>query len=285
MNVIAKILIFLHQFCGCFGMSIDSGHMSNDVSNSEGLSVISTTQSPVVKAMNFLNSADFTMKFSMTEMCQMMHEYSELKKIGKLSGKSDCMRTKLRIEGSENRVECNENPQAENSIMTVENRPKILAIGFADSLCDVPRFNKTIYSQFYRTLEIIMRIVKPEHVPCMEYKLHELKPDSPLIKDYDSSEDFLVQLKCHVFFDTFQSRVIKTLIKQDEAIFEKLNISGCVKINMTEHETMRAYELGIVAMETPEYEVMNEIKSTNFEFKQMFISTMLDCYLNNIYGN
>ena len=256
--------------------------MTND---SEGMSVVSTTQSPVGKVMNFINSVNFTVKTSMTEMCQLMHEYSGIKKIGKFSEKSECMRTKLRIKGFENRVECNENPQAEHSIMMAENKPKILAFGFADILCDTLMFNKTIDAQFDRTLELFKRIVKPEHVPCMEYKLYGLKTESPLIKDYNSSNDLSIILFCQVFFDTFQSRVIDTLVKQDMTIFDKLNISGCMKINMMDHETKRANELGIIAMEMPEDQVMDKIKAENFKFKQMFISSMLDCFLNNMYGN
>ena len=290
MKIFTKILILIlsHQLSASYGFSVSSEHMSDDNSNSEVMTVVSTTQSPVGKALSFINSANFSVKTSMTEMCQLMHEYSGMKKMEKFFDKAECMRKKLRIEESENRVECNENPQPENSMMMPENKPKVLAFGFADILCDMTMFNKTIDAQFDRTLNLFKRIVKPEHVSCMEYKLHGLKPDSPLVRDFDSSEELSVILFCQAFFDTFQSRVIDTLVKQDTAIFDKLGISMCmkmnVKINMKEHEMKRAYEIGIMAMEMQEDEVMDEMRAANFEFKQMFISSMLECYLNNMYG-
>lgn len=275
------ILIFSHQLSTSYGLSIS---MSDDHSNSESVTIITTTQSPLNKVLSFINSTNFAVKSSMTEMCQFMHEYTGMKKMEKFSEKSECMRKKLRIEESENRVECNENPLPENSLIIPENKPKLLAFGFADMLCDMTMFNKTIDAQFDRTLTIFKRIVKPEQVQCMEYKLHGLKPDSPLVKDYDSSEDLSVILLCQVFFDTFQTRVVDTLIKQDTAIFDKLGISKCMKMDMKSHETKRAYELGIMAMKEQEDEVMDMMKTANYEFKQMFISSMMECYMSKMYG-
>ncbi|KAL7015236.1 hypothetical protein ACKWTF_016355 [Chironomus riparius] len=290
MEFFTKILILIlsHQLIVSSGFSVSNEQMSNEHSSSEGMSAVTTTQSPIGKALNFINSANFSVKTSMTEMCQLMHEYVGRKKMEKFSEKSECMRQKLRIAESENRVECNENPQPENSMMMPENKPKVLAFGFADILCDMTLFNKTIDAQFDRTLNLFKRIVKTEQVPCMKYKLNGLKSDSPLVRDLESSEELSVILLCQAFFDTFQSRVIDTLVKQDTAIFDKLGINMCMKmnmkLNMKEHETKRAYELGIMAREMQEDEVMDQMRAANFDFKRTFISGMLECYLNNMYG-
>ena len=90
---------------------------------------------------------------------------------------------------------------------------------------------------------------------------------------------------CQFFYNTFQSKFIDKVIKLELALLTQLNISGCIKINMTENETKRAYELGIVALKTPEDDVSDEIKAADYKFKQMFSQNMFDCYLKFFYGN
>jgi len=68
-------------------------------------------------------------------------------------------------------------------------------------------------------------------------------------------------------------------------IFDKFSISGCMMTNMMDHETKRAYERGLIAMEIQADDVVDGTKAKKFDFNQIFNSSMLDCILNNLYRN
>jgi len=195
------------------------------------------------------------------------------------------MRRKLGIKGCVNKFDCGRNPKPENSIFDIKNFPTNKAISFSEDLCDISWIVNSSYVQFKKIMEILRHILKPEQFPCLQYKLHELKPDSPLVMNYNSSTNILVLNSCRDFLEKLESKFINTIVKVDLTIFEEFNISGCMKINMMEHETIKVYELGIIAMRSPSDEILADIKSKFFEFNQSLRENILNCYLKYFYGN
>lgn len=256
------------------------------VSQSLGLLINDGSANSVSKAVlptSTINSQISTNKS--IKMCQFLQEYLEIQEIEAPSEISECMMQKLRLESLESQPECFENPETEDSITDIKNFPTMIAIGFATNLCDALKFNNSIDAQLNRSLDILSHILLPEQLPCLQYRLNQLKPESPLVKNLQSKDNFLILIYCRVFFESFQSKVIDTFVKTDLNVFDQLGISGCMKINMTEHEMKRSVELGIVALNTPEDDVMDEIRAENYRFKQVFLPNMLECFLKSFYGN
>jgi len=271
MKIFAKIslLILLNQF------SDSLGFQSNDEQInilSEKTPTVPTTSLPVNRTSD-----------PSIVMCQFVHEYLELKKIEPSSKKSDCMRRKLGIKGSVNKFDCSRNPKPENSIFDIKNLPTNEAILYAENLCEISKFIDVVDAQLKKLADYFRQILKPDHYPCMQYKLHELKPDSPLFKNYNSSAINLIFSYCQVFFKGFQSNVIDPAVKSKLDYLDKMNIFGCVKINMTDYVTKNFYEIGIIAMRTPNDEILDEIKAKILESRQIIGEDIINCYLKYFY--
>lgn len=219
-------------------------------------------------------------------MCQILHEYLELEKIEPSSKKSNCMRRKLRVQGLENQPECNKNPKKpENAIFDIKNFPTNKVIKFAENLCDISRIKNFLNFQLKTPVNILRYILKPEQFRCLQYKLHELKPDSPLVKNYNSSVSISILIYCRDFLERFQFDVIDAIVKADLDLFDELNISGCMKINIIEIDTTKAYEFGIIAIRSPDDEILAEIKAKYLNIEQSLHENILNCYLKYFYGN